>query len=232
MHTRKNDGGIFYVGIGNDDRPYNKRKRNKFWKSVVEKHGFKVTIFKTDMTWEQACDLEIKMIAFYGRRNLGICFLCNLTDGGEGSKGFTHSKETLKNLSSIRKQKIKNSNDTNVFGVKGFGLGKIDSTETRSKKSNSKMGQQNSFYNKTHTEESRKKMSEVHKGKTLSEETRKKISENNAKNNSKKVIDIVTNKIYDCLIDAANLNNINYSTLRNWLNPNIKRQNKSNLRWL
>jgi hypothetical protein len=64
IHTRKDNGRIFYVGIGTIKRPYSIDNRNRFWKSVVKKYGRDVTILKTDMSWEDACQLEIMMIAF------------------------------------------------------------------------------------------------------------------------------------------------------------------------
>jgi len=94
IHTRKDDGGIFYVGIGDEKRPYDKTGRNRFWKFVVKKHEYDVTILKTNMSWEQACDLEIKMIAFYGRKDKKKGSLVNMTDGGDGSKGLIHSEES------------------------------------------------------------------------------------------------------------------------------------------
>lgn len=237
IHTRKSDGGIFYVGIGDKFRPNSKRGRNKYWKNITNKHGFEVKVLVNNLTWDEACKLEIKMIAFYGRmipskENNNYGCLCNLTDGGDGSKGCNPTKKTRKKLSVKRKQIIKNSNDNKLFGVKGFGLGKIESMETRLKKSNSKIGEKNSFYKKNHSQETKKKIGESHKGKIISEEQRKKISENHTRQNSKKVIDIVTNKIYNSLTEAAVENNINYSTLRGWLNPKKTSPNKSNLRWL
>lgn len=94
IHTRKDNGGIFYVGIGDSKRPYSKYRRNKFWHNVVKKHDFVVTILKTDMSWKEACDLEINMIAFYGRRDNKKGCLVNMTNGGEGAKGLIVSEET------------------------------------------------------------------------------------------------------------------------------------------
>jgi hypothetical protein len=57
--------------------------------------------------------------------------------------------------------------------------GKPHSEETKRKQSELKKGKNNPMYGKTHSEESRKKHSEAMKGKTHSEETRTKISEKN-----------------------------------------------------
>jgi group I intron endonuclease len=67
------------------------------------------------------------------------------------------------------------------------------------------------------SEEHKIKLSEKHKGKKLSEETRKKMSESrkSEKNhNSKKVINIETNEIYDSLSEMCIILNISYNTMR------------------
>ena len=63
------------------------------------------------------------------------------------------------------------------YNITKGGDGSNPTEETRRKMSESHKGKNNYFYGKTHTEETRKKISESHKGKTLSEETKKKISE-------------------------------------------------------
>jgi hypothetical protein len=98
IHTRKSDGGIFYVGIGDKKRPYSKYRRNRYWRYIVNKHDYDVTILKTNMSWEQACDLEIKMISFYGRKNKKKGCLVNMTDGGDGTKGAIISEETKEKM--------------------------------------------------------------------------------------------------------------------------------------
>jgi hypothetical protein len=86
MHTRKSDGRIFYIGIGDKDRPTEKRGRNTHWYNTVNKHDYNVTIILEGLTWKRACELEVFMIAFYGREDkVGGC-LVNKTDGGEGHK--------------------------------------------------------------------------------------------------------------------------------------------------
>lgn len=122
---------------------------------------------------------EIEMIKFYGKHNL-----CNLTDGGEGSSGRKHTKETRK--------KIGEANRGLLAGEKHYLWGKHLPEETRKKISESRKGkyagEKNPMWGKHHSEESKKKMSESSKGlnagekhhmfeKHRSEETRKKISE-------------------------------------------------------
>jgi hypothetical protein len=214
IHTRKSDGGIFYVGIGNEKRPYTKKNRNKYWYDMVNEYGgFDVTILKTGMSWEEACELEIKMIAFYGRikpykKNPNYGCLINMTDGGEGSKGIIFNEETLQKMSEKK-------------------IGKKASEETKKKQSLSNIG-------KKRSEETKKKMS-----KPKSEEHRKNLTGKNNPNfgnigeknaTAKKVICIVTNKIYGCIKDAAEDIEVNYTTLMSYLRGN--NPNKTSIRYL
>jgi len=81
-------GEVFYIGIGKKHkRAYAKSDRSNFWKDTVKKYGYEVQILKSDLTWDDAVELEIILIAYYGRRNLGKGTLVNLTDGGEGTNG-------------------------------------------------------------------------------------------------------------------------------------------------
>lgn len=81
----------------------------------------------------------------------------NLTDGGEGMTGYTHSEETRKKLSEIVKKSY---------------------TEER------KQYLREIQKGKRYSEESKQKMSESHKGKKISEETRRKISKANKGENN------------------------------------------------
>jgi len=94
MHTRKSDGRIFYIGIGDKDRPTDKSGRNNHWYNTVNKHNYDVTIIVNGLTWERACELEILMIAFYGREDKAGGCLVNMTDGGQGAKGRKMTEKT------------------------------------------------------------------------------------------------------------------------------------------
>jgi hypothetical protein len=92
---------VFYIGIGkNTQRAYHKRKsdRSDFWRKIVTKSGYSVEITHTDLCWEEACVIEKYLIYFYGRRDINLGNLCNLTDGGDGSFGHVNSK-----ISNIKK---------------------------------------------------------------------------------------------------------------------------------
>jgi hypothetical protein len=94
FHINKSNSDIFYVGIGNKKRPYSKRSRSQFWKNTVEKYDYLVEIIHTELSFEEACELERYYIRMFGRLDIGSGSLVNLTDGGDGSNGYIHSEET------------------------------------------------------------------------------------------------------------------------------------------
>ena len=105
LHKRKDTGEVFYVGIGYMKRAYEKYHRTKYWYNIVNRYGYIVEILKTDLTWDEACEEEIRLIKLYGRKDLGLGTLVNMTDGGEGLQGFRHTKEMRKKNSQRKKGK-------------------------------------------------------------------------------------------------------------------------------
>ena len=94
-HIRLDTNTPFYVGIGQDEkRAYTKKDRNKYWHSIVQKHGYKVHIMLDDLSWEEAQQKEREFIQLYGRKDLGKGGLVNMTDGGEGILGLKHTTKT------------------------------------------------------------------------------------------------------------------------------------------
>lgn len=107
-HIRLDKNEPFYIGIGSDknyNRAYNKVSRTKFWKAVINKTQYEVEIIADNLSWEEACKKEIEFIKLYGRKDLGVGTLVNLTDGGNGGKGKRLSEEHKKILSNRMKGK-------------------------------------------------------------------------------------------------------------------------------
>ena len=156
LHKRNDTNEVFYVGIGKTEKrafDKNKNRRSQYWKRIVEKVGYTVDILHSDVSWGEACEIEKLLIENYGRKDLGLGNLVNMTDGGDGMVGLIFSEETRQKMSEWQK-------------------GKKLSEETKQKLSGAHKG-------KTHSEETRQKISEIHKGKKRSEETRQKMSEAN-----------------------------------------------------
>jgi len=169
QHRRLDNNEIFYIGIGNNIRrayigSYAKKIgqkskwRNSLWNNVVSKTDYIVEILYENISLEEAFTKEKELIKKYGRKDLGVGTLTNLTDGGEGTIGF--APEILERISR-----------------KGY---------KHTKESKQKISIASKLMDrKPHTEESKQKISEKAKGKQkrlgaiLSEETRKKISDSN-----------------------------------------------------
>lgn len=89
-YTRLDKNEVFYVGIGSDSnykRAKNKSLRTDYFKKIINKSEYRLNIVFDNLSWEEACQKEIELISFYGRKNLGTGSLINFTDGGEGRKG-------------------------------------------------------------------------------------------------------------------------------------------------
>ena len=124
-HIRLDTNEVFYVGIGSEKRrAYSDYKRSKHWHSVVNKVGYKIQLLYEDIDWEKACKIEQELIKLYGRKDLGLGTLVNMTDGGDGRFGAKASDETKKKMSQSQK------------GLNTWTKGHIPTNETRQKISN------------------------------------------------------------------------------------------------
>lgn len=172
---KKPDGTPFYVGKGTGNRAYQFSKRSNWHKNIVVKYGKENIIIEIINCFDesQAFDLEkiyIKQFKFSG------VTLVNLTDGGEGVAGLIRGKPS-------DKHRRKNADAKR---------GKIQSEETKRKRSDALKGRKREFteehlqkikeFNKTkignqnrkgkkHTEEAKEKNRQAHLGKKQSKET-------------------------------------------------------------
>jgi hypothetical protein len=172
-HIRKDKNEPFYIGIGvSEKRAFDKIKRSDFWKKVAEK-GYEVEILFNDLTWEMACEKEIEFIKLYGRKD-GGGILANLTDGGDGTLGLIVSEKTRKENSE------RHSGKNNPMYGKSHPKELIEQIRLK----NIGRVSWNKGKKGVYTDSQLKKMSEIKKGKTPwnkgvshSEETKKKMSE-------------------------------------------------------
>jgi hypothetical protein len=96
-HIRLDTNKVFYIGMGsspNYKRAKSDRDRNAYWKRIVDKTDYKIEILFDEISIEEARLKEIEFIALYGRHNLGLGTLCNLTDGGEGLFNYKPTEQT------------------------------------------------------------------------------------------------------------------------------------------
>lgn len=108
FHRRKDDNVVFYVGIGVGRRANRISNRSEFWKRIVAKHGgFNIEIVHSGISQDEAKELEKHYISLYGRIDLGLGTLCNMTDGGDGRVNYKCQDST--------KEKIRKSSTGVVF---------------------------------------------------------------------------------------------------------------------
>ena len=124
-HRRNDTNEIFYIGIGKkDNRAYIKSNRSDWWKRVVNKVGYTVDIIANNISWEDACELEMFLISEYGRVDNKTGQLINQTNGGDGNDYWLGKKRSKKTIDKIR----------------GTQEGKVTSQETKDKISKSNKG--------------------------------------------------------------------------------------------
>jgi hypothetical protein len=98
-HIRLDKNEPFYIGIGKTEkRAYSKHSRNRYWNHITKNTEYKVQILFDDLSWDMAVEKEIELIQTYGRKDLGLGTLVNLTDGGEGLRNYKLSESQLQFL--------------------------------------------------------------------------------------------------------------------------------------
>lgn len=132
-HYRKDNGNIFYIGLGKDGRCYSTRGRNKHWINITNKTEYDVKILSYWNTREEAGLHEQLLISIF--RDISDS-LVNICDGGisnhlpgklNGMFGKKHSDAA--------KQKIRERRKTQTFSL-----------ETRAKISKANAGSNNAMY--------------------------------------------------------------------------------------
>jgi hypothetical protein len=200
-HRRLDTNQVFYVGIGKSEkRAYSNNGRNYYWKNITKKTKYNVEIISTNISWEDACELESFLISQYGRRELNSGSLVNMTDGGEGSIGRIIKESTKdiwkkqrfgKKLEEAHRQNIKNNHASKKEGF-------VSPLKGRPKECHP-------FFNKNFTEQHIKNISSSRINREVA------VLEKNP--NSKKVINIKTLEIIDCAKTLSKILSIDYQKL-------------------
>jgi hypothetical protein len=153
----RTDGTPYYIGKGQTNRAFDKRRR--YIPPTIDR----IQIIKDNLTEQQAFDLEIKLIAKYGRKEFGG-ILRNKTEGGEGPSLPQSTKDKLSKIFKGKKKhytvwnkgktglqvshrKGGNRSDLSPEArkrigdkVRAYNLGKKHSIEAREKMSKAKLG--------------------------------------------------------------------------------------------
>lgn len=213
MHTTPN--GKIYIGITSMNPNYRWNhgdgyKKNSHFYNAIKKYGWdniRHKIIASGLSMEEACNLEIQMIAAYNSNDPEKGY--NKSTGGEVSAlGFKHTDESRMRLSKSK------SGENNPF------YGKHLTEEHKEHLREAMSGANNPFYGKHHSDESKRKRRETVNGmfageknpmfgKHHSEESARKISESlkgkfeGSKNPSAKaVVCIETGRVFQTMKDA------------------------------
>ena len=214
-HIRLDTNKVFYVGLSNSDykRPYDKNtSRNRYWNNIVNKTDYIVEIIATNLSKEDAKELEIFLISLYGRSNLNLGTLCNLSDGGESANGYKHTTEAKLKIANAVKERM--SNPEYLQKMIDCNTGSTRTEETKLKMRNSQLG-------KKVNDKTKQKLSEINKQKVYNNESYIKPIQ---------IIDKITLNIYNSITEASLELKINKSTLTHYLLGS--RKNKTNLIYL
>lgn len=87
-------GTPYYIGKGKNRRAWNKKHNVS-----VPNDRSKIVLLKENLSDIEAKELEIKLISFYGRKDLGTGILYNKTSGGDGNLGRVVTDEHRKKQS-------------------------------------------------------------------------------------------------------------------------------------
>jgi len=120
----REDRTPYYIGKGQGNRAYRRSKKD----IKPPKDKSRIIYLKQNLTEEEAFKHEIYMIAVFGRKDLGTGILHNRTDGGDGVSGAIFTEATRNRMSQSR------------MGDKNHFYGKIHSSQTKEKISNTKKG--------------------------------------------------------------------------------------------
>jgi hypothetical protein len=134
VHKNPTTKDIFYVGIGQDRRAFSKM-RSRFWKNYVKKYGQPIVeIINDNLSFEQACEIEINLIKLYGRRGYEVDgILVNRSlGGGLTSMGCLRSENTKKLIGDKQRGIPKHSNESKE-AIRQSHLGRTCTEEQKDK---------------------------------------------------------------------------------------------------
>lgn len=104
QHIRLDNNEVFYIGIGTQrgatlifERAHSLHNRNKYWRRIVGKVGYRVEIIIIDYDYNIVKNCERKLVAELGKRIEHKGLLVNLADGG--NNGHPQTQETREKIS-------------------------------------------------------------------------------------------------------------------------------------
>lgn len=180
LYRHTSPSGKVYVGITNNTKNrwrsggIGYRSQTAFW-NAIKKYGwenFKHEILKTNLTVDEAKQMEIDLIANLKSNNHKYGY--NITSGGDRSTEQLHTPEAVAKAMATKKAKLEAGIHTARYGTKY-------SPELRKKLSDAHIGLQlgpkHGMYGKKLTDEQKQHLREINTGKKYSEESKIKRSE-------------------------------------------------------
>lgn len=220
IHKKQTDGTVFYVGIGGGSyafrsryRCYRTDGRSKFWKRTAQKYGLEVEIIVNDISWEDACQIEISLIEKYKKIKDGGT-LVNITNGGDGQLGL---------------KRVPWNKGLKMVGVSPL-LGSKRSDETKKACSEGQKRRlrdhPHSRLNKKHSASSREKMSMIKIGKKLPESTCLSIRNSRVRTKVALIRNGITEIIFESIFDAHKHTGISKGCISLFINNKQKMSKK------
>lgn len=167
--------GKVYIGITSREvikrwNNGNNYKMCSIFQKAILKYGWdniKHQVLFTNLTERRAKDLEVDLIRHY--KNLAISY--NITDGGDGMLGVSPNQETRDKISKSNKgrepyNKGLRLSDRTKDKISQSRLGKYKGEENPNYGNHKLSGKNHPFYGKTHSEETKRRISNSRKGKS------------------------------------------------------------------
>jgi hypothetical protein len=167
-YLRASDLTPYYIGKGKGRRAF----ADHCHVNLPSCHS-RIVFLESNLSEIGALALERRMIRWYGRKDNGTGILLNMTDGGDGTSGYSHTTEARQKIKEFQIGKTRSTSTRKKIAQSK--VGRIVTTDTRNKLRDLRLGKPGH----QHTEQSKKLMSDIKLGHEVSKETRDKISEKN-----------------------------------------------------